>query len=225
MFKDNAYADHNIWEHSAIVRDLYRKRARDEAEEMTCAKQAIELLRPYTNEGETIADAGCGSGYFFHSVRRSSLKLDYYGFDATADLIKIGQEELPAFGLPENHLKTMRLEDFSGCFDHVVCMNVLSNLDNYHRYLERLLQSCEKTLVMRESIGEKSSYQYVRDVYLDDDVNLKVHVNTYAKEDVQAFVESYGFEVDWEVDERTQGKPELVIDYPHYWTFMVARRR
>src|SRR4051812_12661642 len=41
---DNGWEAHNIWQHSAEVLELYRRRARDEAEEMTCAAQAAELV-------------------------------------------------------------------------------------------------------------------------------------------------------------------------------------
>ncbi|WP_085906808.1 class I SAM-dependent methyltransferase [Kiloniella majae] len=220
-----AFSDFNIWDHSQIVKDLYRRRARDEVEEMTCAQQAIELLVQHAGEGDTLIDAGCGSGYFFHSIRRRNLTIDYHGFDQTESLINIGKEELPPFGLSKEKLQVCRLEDFSGNADHVLCLNVLSNIDNYHRPLERLLLASRKTLILRESIASKSSYKYVHDTYLDDDVHLNVHVNTYAKNDICSFIQSYGFETKYVVDQRTQGKPELVIGYPHHWAFIVARAR
>jgi hypothetical protein len=55
-------------------------------------------------------------------------------------------------------------------------------------------------------------------------VELKVHVNHYDMEDVCTFIRSYGFTVRQVTDERTGGKPEDVIGYPHYWTFLVADR-
>jgi hypothetical protein len=38
------------------------------------------------------------------------------------------------------------------------------------------------------------------------------------------FIRSNGFSVEYVVDERTKGEPELVINYPHYWKFFVAKR-
>ena len=63
---------------------------------MTCAAQAADLLVPLAVNGKTILDVGCGSGYFFHSLKNRNIPLEYYGVDATASLIKIGQEELPS---------------------------------------------------------------------------------------------------------------------------------
>lgn len=221
---DNGWTAHNIWSHSARVRDLYTRRARDEAEEMTCAAQAVELIGESAVTGDSLLDMGCGSGYFYHSIRRRELPISYQGIDATPEFIQIGQQELPRFGLDKRCLKVMRIEDFSGWADHVLCMNVLSNLDNYHRPLERMLMAAQKSLVLRESIGEHSAYTYVRDDFLDTGVNLRVYVNTYGKEELKLFIESYGFHVRSVVDRWTAGEPELVIGYPHFWKFMVATR-
>lgn len=222
--RSDGYEAHNIWRHSATVYDLYLRRARGDAEEMTCAAQAAELLAPYASVNDSVLDAGCGSGYFFHSLRKRGLDIQYHGIDATDSLINIGRKELPAFGLSQEQLTVLRIEDFQGHADHVICMNVLSNLDNFHKPLERLLKSARKTLILRESISDAPSYTYVRDEYLDDGVDLNVHVNTYGREEVFSFIRRYGFDVREEEDRRTRGEPELVIGYPHHWTFLVATK-
>lgn len=191
---------------------------------MTCAAQAAELLADLVRPGDSLLDAGCGSGYFYHSLRRRNIAVDYYGIDATASFIATGRAALSAFGLPEDRLQTMRIEDFRGAADQVLCMNVISNIDNYHRPLERLLKATRRTLLLRESLKEGASYSYVRDDFLDPGVDLKVHVNAYDRGEVIRFIESYGFSVDQVTDRRTGGKAEVVIGYPHYWTFLVARR-
>jgi len=222
---DNGWAANSIWQHSANVLELYRRRARDEAEEMTCAAQAAELLAGLAQPGESLLDIGCGTGYFFHSLRRRGIALEYFGIDATDPFIVVGQNELATFGLPENRLRTLRIEDFQGSADHVLCMNVLSNIDNYHRPLERLLKAARKSVILRESIKDGSSYSYVRDNFIDPDVNLHVHVNTYDRSELVAFIERYGFAAREVVDRRTGGQPEMVIGHPHHWTFLVATRR
>jgi SAM-dependent methyltransferase len=215
----------SIWEHSATVKDLYARRCRMEAEEMTCAAQAAELLTPYVTPGDTLLDAGCGSGYFYHSLRTRGIPVDYYGIDGAPSLIEIGRRHLPAFGLSADRLQVLRLEDLDAAVDHIVCMNVLSNIDNYHRPLERLLLGARKTVILRESCTDRAEYRYVQDPYLDAGQDLRVYVNTYDTGDWTAFIESFGFDVSRITDRRAQDRAELVIDQPHYWTFFVAIRR
>jgi len=222
MIRDDGYGRYSIWEHSAIIRELYARRCRLEAEEMTCAAQAAELLQPHVAPGDALLDAGCGSGYFYHSLRTRRIPVEYFGIDASATLIAIGQRYLPEFGLPAANLRVLRIDDLDGAVDHVVCMNVLSNLDNYHRPLERFLRCARKTVVLRESLAERARYAYVRDKYLDPGAELNVHVNTYCRAEVAEFIRSYGFEPRFVTDRRTQGRPELVIDHEHYWTFVVG---
>lgn len=222
--RDDGFSQHNIWEHSATVRTLYRQRARDEAEEMTCAAQAAELLAPLVTPGDTVLDVGCGSGYFYHSLRKRAIPAEYHGIDATRCLIEIGQEELPSFGLSQARLATLRLEDIDGAVDHVVCINVLSNIDNFHKPLERLLKIANRSVILRESIADTASYLYVRDRFLDAGVDLGVYVNTYGRREIREFIASRRFTVREEADRRCGGKPEMVIGFPHHWTFLVATR-
>jgi hypothetical protein len=118
----------------------------------------------------------------------------------------------------------MRIEDLTGEVDHTVCMNVLSNIDNYQRPLERLLKITRKSLILRESLKDGAAYSYVKDEFLDTGHDLKVYVNAYDREEVCTFVRSYGFEPTVVTDRRSDGMPELVIGHPHYWTFVVAVR-
>jgi ubiquinone/menaquinone biosynthesis C-methylase UbiE len=224
MISDQGWHAYNIWEHSQAVRDLYARRCRLEAEEMTCAAQAAELLARHVAVGDVLLDVGCGSGYFFHSLKSRGIDVAYHGIDASPALIAIGRAHMPAHGLPSDRLMAMRIEDLTGEVDHTVCMNVLSNLDNYQRPLERLLKVTRKTLVLRESLKHGASYAYVKDEFLDPGYDLKVYVNAYDLDETCDFIRSYGFTPTVVVDRRSKGEPELVIGYPHYWTFVVAER-
>lgn len=226
MIHGDGWRDWSIWEHSEQVKDLYERRSRLAAEEMTCAAQAAELLVPLVQAGDTVLDVGCGSGYFYHSLRTREVPVEYWGIDGSPSLIAIGKQHLPEHGLPPERLQVMRIEDLAGEADHVVCMNVLSNIDNYHRPLERLLSVANRTVILRESLKPgPSEYQYVTDEFLDPGRPLQVYVNHYGIDEVRAFISGYGFDVRTVVDRRTGGEPEMVIGYPHYWTFLVAQRR
>jgi SAM-dependent methyltransferase len=220
----NGWRRYSIWEHSQTVLELYTRRAQGEEEEMTCAAQAAELLQQLSNPGESMLDVGCATGYFLHSLRSRDLALEYFGIDATERFIDVGRTMLARFGLPPERLQTARIEDIDGCVDHVLCMNVLSNLDNYHRPLERLLKMARKSVILRESVKNGADYRYVTDKYLDSPDVLNVHVNAYDRTEWLDFIRSYGYAVTEIVDRRTGGASELVIDYPHYWTFFIASR-
>lgn len=220
----DGWAAHCIWEHSQSLRELYARRARGEAEEMICAAQAAELLAPLVAPGDSLLDAGCGSGYFFHSLKRRAIPVEYHGIDAAPSLVEIGRRTLPAHGLPAERLQVLRIEDLDGAADHVLCMNVLSNLDNFHRPLERLLRVARKSLILRESAKAGAEYGYVRDAYLDPGTDLWVHVNAYDAGEIESFIRSRGFRVERIRDRRTGGEAEMVIDHPHWWTFFRAVR-
>lgn len=225
MINNDGWQRFNIWEHSETVRDLYRRRCLREVEEMTAHAQAAELLASRVKSGDAVLDTGCGSGYFFHSLASRSISVHYFGIDASESLIAIGRDTLPKFGLPAERLTVQRIEDTDGTCEHVVCLNVLSNIDNYHRPLERMLLMARKSVILRESLKDGAAYHYVRDNFLDAGVDLRVHVNHYDIGEVTEFIKEYGFDVDRVVDRRTGGKPESVIGHDHYWTFLVATRR
>ena len=224
MITDTGYNKFCIWEHSKSIKDLYARRCRKEVEEMISHRQAVGLIKPFCQEGNRVLDVGCGSGYLYHSFKNQHLDIEYLGIDAASSLINIGRGIMPQFGLPADSLQVMRIEDMDGEFDHVLSINVLSNIDNYYRPLERMLKMARKTVVLRESLSDHSQYLYVKDKYLDEGVDLKVHVNTYDTKEVIKFINSYGFQAEDIIDEYTGGKPENVIDYPHYWKFILARK-
>ncbi len=225
MIRNDGWRRFNIWEHSQTVRDLYRRRCLREVEEMTAHAQVVELIAPYVAQGDVLLDAGCGSGYLFHSFATRKMSLEYFGIDAAESLIAIGRETMPNFGLPADRLLMQRIEDTDGECDHIICVNVLSNIDNYHRPLERMLLMARKTVILRESLKHGAEYRYVTDDFLDAGSNLKVHVNHYDLADMTGFIESYGFDVRHVVDRRTGGTPESVIGHDHHWKFLVATRR
>ena len=192
---------------------------------MTCHAQAAELLRPLVSLGDTLLDVGCGSGYFFHSIKKREIPVNYFGIDPTSRFISLARQYLPSHGLNPAQLHELRIEDTRAEVDHVVCINVLSNIDNYHKPLERMLLAARKTLILRESCHEQASYSYVRDEFLDAEVQLNVHVNTYDIEDITAFITEHGFDVQVVADDRTKNEVEYIIGHPHYWKFLVCKRK
>lgn len=217
MISDQGWTEYNIWEHSPSVRDLYARRARQEAEEMTCHVQAVNILRPHISPDDSVLDVGCGSGYFYHSLK--GLPVTYTGIDSSEALLEIGRSAIPEIA---DRLLNIRIEDMAGKIDHIACTNVLSNICNYHRPLERMLECARKTVILRESISDHTSYSYVIDNFLDRP--MRVHVNTYGRDEIKSFIEGFGYSVKFHTDDYTGGKPQDVIGHPHYWMFVEAVR-
>jgi len=219
----------NIWEHTReTLFDLYVRRARKELPEMTCHKQAVELLSPYAWPGLKVLDAGCGSGYLLWSFLDRGLEVEYYGIDYTASFIEIGRENIPGQVLDPARLRVLAIEDLDEEYDAVFCINTLSCLPNYHQGLERLAEAARHFLILRTALAEKTLIRYETDDYLDEGYRgpggLRAYFNIWAMDEIFQFLEDRGFEVKHVVDERTGDRPEISGGKIFPWRFLFARR-
>lgn len=217
---------HNPWANDRRLLELYRRRCRREAEEMTCAAQAAELIAERARPGDTLLDAGCGGGYYSWSFRERSPGLEYHGLDSTPAMIDLAREEMGRAGIPAGRFQLGGIERLAKAFDHAVCFHVLTTSPHYAYLLDRLLACTRKRLVLRESLAAEAATAYRPDPYLDEDKrHIQVYHNTYALGEVKAFIEARGFEVRAVPDRRSGDGMELVCDVPHWWKILVADRR
>jgi SAM-dependent methyltransferase len=215
----------NIWEHSAQVRDLYARRAQG-SDEMDAAVQAVEILAPLVLPGQTLLDAGCGSGYYYQSFKRRCIDIEYYGLDYSPSLIDIGRRYLPQAGLPPERLMVGAIEDLTGQYDWVICFNTLSWCPDFRRPLDRLASAARHYLLLRTNLGDRTLYRWEIDGYLDSGYNhLKAYWNQYSEIEVTAFLNDLGFDVTPIIDRRTNGAMEPVVGKPYYWKILLAKRR
>jgi SAM-dependent methyltransferase len=216
----------NPWANDRATLELYRRRCRREAEEMTCARQAAEVLGPLLAPGESLLDAGCGGGYYFWSFADRGFAPDWHGLDCTPEMIELARSELaPRAGLDPQRFRLGAIEELEEPFDTVLCFNVLTNSPHYAQPLERLLVNCRRRLLLRESMAGELLVRYTPDPYLDEGKrHIRVYHNTYPLAEVTAFVEEHGFRVTPIRDERTGDGEELVVDLPHHWRILLAER-
>jgi SAM-dependent methyltransferase len=216
----------NPWANDRNTLELYRRRCRKEAEEMTCAAQAAEVLGRLAAPGESLLDAGCGGGYYWWSFADRGAELDWHGIDYTPEMIELAQSELaPRAGLEPERFMLGAIEDVDGSYDNVLCFNVLTNSPHYAQPLERLLGAARKRILLRESMGGELIVRYTPDPYLDEGKrHIRVYHNTYPIDEVQAFIEEHGFRVTRIRDERTGDGTEMVVDIPHEWRILLGER-
>jgi len=216
----------NPWANDRNTLALYRRRCRGEAEEMTCAAQAAEILAERVRAGEMLLDAGCGGGYYLHSLRARGVAVEYHGLDYTPEMIELARAEMcPRAGIAPERFELGAIEDVDREYDTVLCFNVLTNSPHYALPLERLLHAARKRIVLRESMSDALVVRYTPDPYLDDGKrHLRVYHNTYPLDEVSAFVRDHGFDVTRVRDRRSNDGVEMVVDIPHYWKILVAER-
>jgi SAM-dependent methyltransferase len=216
----------NPWANDAATFDLYRRRCRQEAEEMTCAAQAAEILGERVGPGEDLLDAGCGGGYYLHSLRSRNVAVEYHGLDYTPEMIALAREELcPRAAIDPGRFEVGAIEQLDRRFDNVLCFNVLTNSPHYALPLDRLLSCARRRLLLRESLGDSLEVRYTPDPYLDPGKrHIHVYHNTYPLAEVEAFMVARGFRVTRVFDRRSQDGVEMVVDLPHRWRILVAER-
>ena len=219
----------NIWEHSQTVRELYAKRA-DGHGEMDSAAQAVEILAPFIHAlgpSPRLLDAGCGSGYLWHSFKKRHLSLQYHGLDYSPSLIEIGQKILPNHGLPPSHLKCGTIEDLQGeSFDLVLAINTLSFCPDFRQPLDRLASTKPQVILIRDNFGPKTIIRWEEDGYLDCGYNhLKAYWNQWSFSEVSTFLAEYGYHTTPIIDRRTGGKEELVVGKSYFWSWLLATHK
>lgn len=216
----------NPWANDRNTLALYRRRCRQEAEEMTCAAQAAKILADRITPGETLLDAGCGGGYYYWSFFNRGIDIDYFGLDYTPEMIALAREEMcTQTTLPPDHFRLGSIENLEQKFDNILCFNVLTNNPHYALPLERLLLCTKKRILLRENLGETLKVFYTPDPYLDESKrHIRVYHNQYPIAEVLAFIEEFGFKVTHIFDERSQDGIEMVVNIPHQWRILLGER-
>ncbi|MBM3461235.1 MAG: class I SAM-dependent methyltransferase [Armatimonadetes bacterium] len=216
----------NPWCNDRGTFELYRRRCREEAEEMTCAGQAAEILAERVGPGETLLDAGCGGGYYLHALRRRGVPVEYHGLDFTPEMIALAREEMcPRAGLARERFTVGTIEGLDQDYDNILCFNVLTNCPHYGLALEAMLAHARRRVVLRESLGDDLVIRYTPDPYLDEGKrHIRVYHNIYPLAEIVSLMEERGFQVTQVPDRRSGDGVEMVVDLPHYWRILVAER-
>jgi len=215
----------NAWEATSSAVSDFTRRARGESEH-TYIRQTAELLAPYLSGETTLLDAACGTAHLYHAFRKRGLLVEYFGIDVSPQLIDIGRRELAPFGLAPERLRVQDIAQIDRAYDVVVCLNTLCFLPHYHVYLERLCHAAERVLLVRASLGETTTIQYLIDGVADPPYeDMKLNFNTYSLTEVKSFISDHGFDVRQVTDEYTHDGPETVVGKTLYRKVLLCERR
>jgi cyclopropane fatty-acyl-phospholipid synthase-like methyltransferase len=217
----------NVWANDARLFETYRRRCRREAEEMTCAAQAAEVLAQRVAPGETLLDVGCAGGWYHWSFASRNVPVEYHGLDYTPECVALAREEMGGpGGLPADRFRPCAAEHLDRDYDTILCFNVLSHNPHFGRSLDVLLRHARKRILIRESAGETLEVRYLRDAYIDEGKrHLRTYFNTYPLEEMSALMAEAGFEVTRIRDRRTDDGTETVCGQPMKWRILMGERR
>lgn len=221
--------EYNIWEHSQNVVDLYGRRA-EGFDEMDASAQCAELLAPYINEWPLpgpprLLDAGCGSGYLYHSFKKRRLAVDYHGLDYSPSLIDLGRRILPPHGLSPDRLICESMENVTASADIITILNTLTFCPDFRAPLDRLAATGAGLLLIRDNFGPETMIRWEVDGFLNRGYNhLKAYWNQWSISDVSVFLNELGYKVRAIEDKRTGGRAELVVGKVYHWSWLLAEK-
>ena len=219
----------SIWEHTkAYTRSAVARSGGLEAE-LDSARQAQGILAARLQPGESVLDVGCGAGHLWRSL--ADQRVEYHGIDAHRRAIEIGRLTLADTGLPPSRLRTLAIEDLppDERYDAVVSLSTLLYAPDFRLPLEAMARAARRVLVVRSSFGERTDVRYLPDVLLEPGFEkLNAYFSIFARGDVEDFLRTEGFRVEWIEDvrqrERFGGEPEVVGGIPLPYEFLVAER-
>ena len=215
--------DLNIWLQTRdSLYPLYARRAIGGETEMDCQAQAAEIYAPYFSPGDRILDAAGGSGYFYWSLKKRALLGDYHLLDYNRDFLDMGREALSE-ELDSSKFIHASIQELSGEYEAVFCLNALFCLPDYRQGLERLLKAAVKIIIIRTTLAESRLIRYETDKFLDKTARgLKSYFNIWPLAEMADFMHSHGFSVESPVDRRTGDKPEISAGKEFPWRWLVG---
>jgi hypothetical protein len=219
----------SIWAYSKLFPELSIARASGELPEMDSVRQATEILQDRLEPGASVLDVGSAAGHLWRSL--SPLGFDYHGIDAEEHIVEIGRRYLSREGLVQSRLRALPLEHLPRAerFDAVVSLSTLLYFPAFQEPLGLMARAAERLLVIRSLFGERTEVRWLPDILLEPGFQeLRAYFNVYARDEVDEFLSSEGFAVEWVEDRRQRekfgGQPEVVGGIELPYEFVVAER-
>jgi Methyltransferase domain len=219
----------SIWAYSTLFPELAIGRASGNLDEMDSARQATELLRKRLDPGGSVLDVGSAAGHLWRSLE--PLGFEYHGIDPEEHVVEIGRRYLASEGLPQSRLRAIPLERLPRTerYDAVVSLSTLLYFPAFQEPLELMARAADRILVIRSLFGDRTEIRWLPDILLETGFQeMRAYFNVYARDEVEGFLRSEGFSVEWVEDRRRAekfgGAAEIVGGLELPYEFLVAQR-
>jgi 2-polyprenyl-3-methyl-5-hydroxy-6-metoxy-1,4-benzoquinol methylase len=131
---------------------------------------AVAKERGLFADVQTIADVGCGGGYFMRALSEVISGKDLFGYDFSESALNVARQVCPSGQYTEHDI----YNDLGRQVDIVFCMETLEHLMHPDRALARLVQA-SRTVVLTVPDGRKNTW--------------RGHINFWSKESWKVFLE------------------------------------
>ena len=189
--------DWRIWNKNNLVERRTFKRAKNQLQEMECAKQLIKIVSKIYKPEMKILDIGCAAGHYYNSLKKVDKNILYFGIDATKAYIQFAKNFFR-----KNKNTNFFLGDiyklprqFNNKFDITFCCNVFLHLPTLEKPLKNFIQTSKKYCILRTLISEKTHLsKFLYSDKFDNMGNPKdfVYQNTYSYKLIKKIIKSVG---------------------------------
>jgi hypothetical protein len=153
----------NSWQHTQNSEYLKLIRHRIEHVDLTWVTQFLDIIKIElkTDKRITIKDIGCQCFQFYKQIKKNELPFDYYGYELDENYVQIGLEYFPEL------TKNIYIGDFTSyeltkTTDVSLCSATIEHVDNWSDFLEKMLSSSNKMVIIRTFLGENTERVSVR---------------------------------------------------------------
>lgn len=150
------------WQSTQSERYLKLILSRLEHESLDWIEQVLDIVEQYSSSGSfsTIKDVGCQAAQFYKQLLSRSLRYSYFGYDIEQLYLDLALNKFPELN------GRLFAADFGSVMKPVVtdisvCGATLQHVDEWGLFLENLLDSTNKLIVLRTFMSDTSARELV----------------------------------------------------------------
>ncbi len=116
-------------------------------------KQVLEIIKKF--KIKSLNDLGCNYFQLYKEIKIQNLKYNYFGYDIDKKFVEIGLKKFPEL---KRKYKICNIERQNlRKVDCTVASAVLEHVDKPNKFLEKILNSTKKIIIIRSQFGANNS--------------------------------------------------------------------